>query len=94
MKRRDLYRELLVSSFFSIIFLYVFPFPPKFCFLNDGKETINIGVILKGVGTGNKKSMNLLRQFVTLYQSILKHTKEERLNFIFMTGNIFGTESI
>ena len=57
--KRDLYRELLVSSFISVLFLYFNPNPP-FCRLNtfpwfggNGKadtDVIHIGVIMKGSG--------------------------------------------
>ena len=91
--KRDLFRELIVSSFFSLIILYFLPCPTKFLqntcekSSNKIKESINIGIILKGVGKGSTKSFKLLRQFVTLYRSILKHSKEDQpLNFVFITG--------
>ena len=91
--KRDLFRELIVSSFFSLIILYFLPCPTKFLqnscekSSNKIKESINIGIILKGVGKGSTKSFKLLRQFVTLYRSILKLSKEDQpLNFVFITG--------
>ena len=92
--KRDLFRELIVSSFFSLIILYFLPCPTKLFLQNSCeksnnkmKESINIGIILKGVGRGSTKSFKLLRQFVTLYRSILKHSKEDQpLNFVFITG--------
>ena len=92
--KRDLFRELIVSSFFSLIILYFLPCPTKLFLQNSCeksnnkmKESINIGIIIKGVGRGSTKSFKLLRQFVTLYRSILKHSKEDQpLNFVFITG--------
>ena len=101
--KRDLFRELIVSSFFSLIILYFLPCPTKLFLQNSCeksnnkmKESINIGIILKGVGRGSTKSFKLLRQFVTLYRSILKHSKEDQpLNFVFITGmNILTYTSI
>ena len=48
-------------------------------------ETVHVAIILKGVGRGNEKSVQLLRQFVTLYKSIIEQSSVEKLSFIILT---------
>jgi len=87
--KRDIYRELFISSLFSLMIVSMTPNPIQLWLDKSHQNTddniIHVGIIMKGVWQGYEKCHNLKYQFVTMIRSILQKSKRKNLHFVFLT---------